>query len=155
MKNSTHRAFRAPNNLFCWRALHFSEQIERRFFDVDSIDANASIDRGARKRSQLFFLEEIERRFFDAESTEADASIDRGARKRSKIVKKHHSVCYMFAYSTNKIDASRFSWPEQCFVGAPLISLKKSNVLLSMSIRSMPMPLDRGARKRLKITLRC
>ena len=32
------------------RALYFLQEIERRFFDAESIDADASIDRGARKR---------------------------------------------------------------------------------------------------------
>ena len=36
--------------MFCWRAVHFCTEIERRFFDAESIDADASIDRGARKR---------------------------------------------------------------------------------------------------------
>ena len=60
----------------------------------------------------LYFLKEIERRFFDAESTDADASIDRGARKRSKTVEK---VIAFPKSLPNKIDASRFSGPEQCF----------------------------------------
>ena len=32
---------------------HFSAEIERRFFDADSTDADASIDRGARRRSKI------------------------------------------------------------------------------------------------------
>ena len=39
--------------MFCWRAVDFSTEIERRFFDADSIDADASIDRGARKTSKF------------------------------------------------------------------------------------------------------
>ena len=38
--------------MFCWRAVHFCTEIERRFFDADSTDADASIDRGARNRSK-------------------------------------------------------------------------------------------------------
>ena len=34
------------------RALCFLKEIERRFFDAESTDADASIDRGARKRSK-------------------------------------------------------------------------------------------------------
>ena len=30
--------------IFCWRALYFLKEVERRFFDVDSIDADASIE---------------------------------------------------------------------------------------------------------------
>ena len=37
--------------MFCWRAIDFSTEIERRFFGVESIDGDASIDRDARKRS--------------------------------------------------------------------------------------------------------
>ena len=83
----------------------------------------------------LCFLQEIERRFFDAESTDADASIDRGARKRSKTVEKiiAFAICLH-----EEIDASRFSVPEQCFAGAPLISLLKSNVVFATPIRSIP-----------------
>ena len=71
------------------------------------------------------FLKKTERRFFDAESTDADASIDRGARQRSKTLENFiaFAICL-----PNKIDASRSSGPEKCFAGAPLISLKKSNV---------------------------
>ena len=39
-----------------------------------------------------------------------------------------------------KIDASRFSGPEQFFAGAPYISVQKSNVVFSTPNRSMPMP---------------
>ena len=38
--------------MFCLRALSFLEEIERRFFDAESTDADASIDRGARKSSK-------------------------------------------------------------------------------------------------------
>ena len=36
--------------IFCLRAVDFSSEIEHRFFDADSIDFDASIDRGAPKR---------------------------------------------------------------------------------------------------------
>ena len=59
---ATHRGFRGPNNflwvcvefttIFCLRALCILEEIERRFFDAESTDADASMDRGARKRSK-------------------------------------------------------------------------------------------------------
>ena len=39
-----------------------------------------------------------------------------------------------------KIDASRFSGPEQFFAGAPYIFLKKSTVVFSTPNRPMPMP---------------
>ena len=39
--------------MFCLRALYVLEEIERRFFDAESTDADASIDRGARKSCQL------------------------------------------------------------------------------------------------------
>ena len=79
--------------VFCWRAVHLST--------------------------------EIERRFFDAESTDADASTDRGARKGSKTVAKviAFAICLL-----SKIDASRFSGPEQIFAGAPYISLRKERL---------------------------
>ena len=55
-----------------------------------------------------------------------------------------------------KIDASRFSGPEQFFAGAPYISLQKSNVVFSTPNRPMPMPRsiavlenDRNGRKNL------
>ena len=51
MKKLTRRGFRGPNN-FCWCLVHFANEIERRFFDAESTDADASIDRGARKRSK-------------------------------------------------------------------------------------------------------
>ena len=38
---------------FAWRAVRFSNEIERRLFDVDSTDADASIDRGAQQSYQL------------------------------------------------------------------------------------------------------
>ena len=79
----------------------------------------------------LYFLQEIERRFFDAESTDADASIDRGARKRSKTIEK--IIAFAICLPT-KIDASRFSGPEQFFAGAPYISVQKSNVVFSTPI---------------------
>ena len=73
----------------------------------------------------LYFLQEIARRFFDAESTDADASIDRGARKRSKTVEK---IIAFPKSLPNKIDASRFSGPEQLLAFVPYVFLKKSNV---------------------------
>ena len=168
MKKSTHRGFRGPNNFLLARPI-FSSRNRTSFFDAESTDAEASIDRGARTRSKtiekiiafaiclpnkidasrfsvpeqfffwraLYFHQEIERRFFDAESTDADASIDRGARKRSKTVEK--IIAFAICLPT-KIDASRFSGPEQFFAGAPYISVQKSNVVFSTPNRSMPMP---------------
>ena len=104
MKKSTHRGFRGPNNFLLARPIFSS-----------------------RNRTS----------FFDAESTDADASIDRGARKRSKTVEK---IIAFPKSLPNKIDASRFSGPEQFFAGAPYISLQKSNVVFSTPNRSMPMP---------------
>ena len=87
--------------MYCWRAVDFSTDIERRVCDTESIDADASINRGARKRSNL---QRVAARL-SAES-----------------------------------DALRFSGTEQCFAGAPSISLWKSNVAFSMLNRSMRMP---------------
>ena len=39
--------------MFYRRAVDFYIEIERRFFDVESTDGNASMDRGARKRSKF------------------------------------------------------------------------------------------------------
>ena len=46
------RGFFGARTMFCWRALYFLKAIERRFFDAESTDADASIDRGARKGSK-------------------------------------------------------------------------------------------------------
>ena len=39
--------------MFCLRALYFLKEIDSSFFDVDSTDADASIDRGAQQSYQL------------------------------------------------------------------------------------------------------
>ena len=49
---STHRDFRGPNN-FLWVCVDFPTEPQDRFFDADSIDVDASIDRGAQKRSKI------------------------------------------------------------------------------------------------------
>ena len=113
--------------IFCLRAVDFSTEIERRFFDADSIDFDASIDRGARNRSKLtlrcstfafrnrriavfgdrtifclravHFSSEIDRRFFDADPVDFDASIDRGAQNRSKLPLR----CSTFAFRNRHI----------------------------------------------------
>ena len=95
-----------------------------------------------------FVLREIDRRFSDAESTDADASIDRGARNRSKTVEKiiAFAIC-----SPAKIDASRFSGPEQFFACGPYIFFKKSNVVFfDAESTDAAASIDRGARKRFR-----
>ena len=57
-------------------------------------------------------------------------------RKRSK----NHSVYNGLLHVSNKIDASRFSGPEQLFACASYVFLKKSNVVFSKTNRPMPMP---------------
>ena len=49
MKKSTHRGFRGPNNCLLARRT-FRKELERRFFDAESTDADASF---ARKRSKM------------------------------------------------------------------------------------------------------
>ena len=39
--------------MFCLRALYFLKEIDSSFFDVDSTDVDASIDRGAQQSYQL------------------------------------------------------------------------------------------------------
>ena len=39
--------------MFCLRALYFLRELDSSFFDVDSTDADASIDRGAQQSYQL------------------------------------------------------------------------------------------------------
>ena len=39
--------------MFCLRAVYFLKEIDSSFFDVDSTDADASIDRGAQQSYQL------------------------------------------------------------------------------------------------------
>ena len=119
--------FSGTEQFFCLRAVDFSTEIERRFFDADSIDVDASIDRGAEKRCKLTlrcstfasrnrrsavfgdraivclravdFSTEIDRRFFDTDSIDFDASIDRGARNRSKLTLR----CSTFASRNRRI----------------------------------------------------
>ena len=99
--------------LCCRRTVYLPTEFERRSFDAVSIDADASIDRGARNSQRvairllqyeeldaarfsetetfcfwwraMHFSIEIERRFFYVQSIDADASVDRGARKHSKF----------------------------------------------------------------------
>ena len=42
--------------MFCLRALYFLKEIDSSFFDVDSTDADASIDRGAQQSYQLCLI---------------------------------------------------------------------------------------------------
>ena len=153
MKKSTHRGFRGPNNFLLARPM-FSSRNRTSFFRRRIDRCRASIDRGARKRSKTVekiiaflyvcliksthcgfrgpnnfllarrtFLYRNRTSFFRPESTDADASIDRCARKRSKTVEK---IIAFPKSLPNKIDASRFSGPEQFFAGAPYVFLKKS-----------------------------
>ena len=53
-------------------------------------------------------------------------------------------------YLPTKIDASRFSGPEQIFAGAPYISVQKSNLIFRPESIDADASIDRGARKRSK-----
>ena len=122
MRKSRYREFGRPNK-FCQSALEFSLAVQNLFFNVDSIDFDASIDRGTQKRSKILsglryvcvrksthrdfrgqnkFLPE-RRQFrlcrpksnFQCDSIDFDASIDRGTQKRSKFPSNLRYVCVL------------------------------------------------------------
>ena len=117
MKKSTHRGFRGPNNFLLARPI-FSSRNRTSFFDAESTDAEASIDRGARKSSKT-----VEKnhsvRYVAFSTPDPCRCLDRS--RCSKTIEKiiPFAIC-----SPNEIDASRFSGPERFFACAPYIFFK-------------------------------
>ena len=145
MKKSTHRGFRGPNNFLLARPI-FSSRNRTSFFDAESTDAEASIDRGARKSSKT-----VEKnhsvRYVAFSTPDPCRCLDRS--RCSKTIEKiiPFAIC-----SPNEIDASRFSGPERFFCLRTLYFLQEiERCFFDAGLTHADASTDRGARKRSKI----